>query len=259
MRLNGYDKPVCIIPADMIDFWLNRRRVSGEIMDGPGLDPAAHQAALAGLRRINRTSGTAAHLLAPLLKLAREEGLDHLTLLDVACGGGDVPIELAQRAHRAGVMVELILMDRSEAAVRMALEAARQAGVRCRGIVADVTDGPVVAGGGVDVVTNSLFLHHLADEEAVSAVLGRLDRMAGRGVLISDLQRSRPGWVAAWVGCRLLSRSPIVHHDGPASVRAAWTIREMRALAGRAGLGGAHIQRCHPLRMLITWACGRGR
>jgi 2-polyprenyl-3-methyl-5-hydroxy-6-metoxy-1,4-benzoquinol methylase len=237
----------------MIDFCMNRRRVSGEIMDAPGLDPAAHQAALAGLRRINRASGTAAHLLVPLLKLAREAGLDHLTLLDVACGGGDVPVELARRAQGAGVRVDLLLMDRSETAVRTAVEAGRRAGVACRGIVADVTDGPVLGSGGVDVVTNSLFLHHLAHGSGVSAVLGRLDRMAGLGVLISDLQRSRLGWVAAWIGCRLLSRSPIVHYDGPASVRAAWTIKEMRSLAEGAGVPSARIERCHPLRMLITW------
>ncbi len=40
----------------------------------------------------------------------------------------------------------------------------------------------------------------------------------------------------AWIGCHLLSRSPIVRHDGPVSVAGAYTIPEVRELAERAGL-----------------------
>jgi 2-polyprenyl-3-methyl-5-hydroxy-6-metoxy-1,4-benzoquinol methylase len=236
----------------MLDMLLNRRRVIGEIMDSPGLEESAHRAALEGLRRINRVSHTAVHMLGPILAMARREGLGRLSLLDVACGGGDVPVEVARLAREAGVEVDLILMDRSETAVRAAVAAARRAGVACRGVVADLGSSPAMDGR-ADVVTNSLFLHHLHEAADVSDVLRRLGEMAGRLVVISDLRRSRVGWLAAWVGCRLLSRSPIVHYDGPASVRAAWTMGEMRGLAEGAGVASAHIERCHPLRMLITW------
>jgi hypothetical protein len=46
--------------------------------------------------------------------------------------------------------------------------------------------------------------------------------------------------VAAWTGCHLLSRSPIVHFDGPTSARAAWTRNELRTHAEHAGLVTAH-------------------
>ena len=70
---------------------------------------------------------------------------------------------------------------------------------------------------GYDVVTCSLFLHHLDETDAIG-LLRKMADSAGRLVLVNDLIRSRMGYVLAWAGCRLLSRSPIVRHDGPVSV-----------------------------------------
>ncbi len=61
------------------------------------------------------------------------------------------------------------------------------------------------------------------------------------------------GLAAAWLGCRLLSRSPIVHFDGPASVRAAWTIEELQSFAVAAQMDGAVVRACAPWRMLLVW------
>ena len=55
-----------------------------------------------------------------------------------------------------------------------------------------------------------------------------------RMVVISDLRRCRLGWLTAWAGSRILSRSGIVHHDAPVSVRAAWTVQELCGFAARA-------------------------
>jgi len=55
------------------------------------------------------------------------------------------------------------------------------------------------------------------------------------------------------VGCRLLSRSPIVHFDGPVSVQGAFRMDEALDLAARAGLDGATIRRSWPERFLLSW------
>jgi 2-polyprenyl-3-methyl-5-hydroxy-6-metoxy-1,4-benzoquinol methylase len=104
-----------------------------------------------------------------------------------------------------------------------------------------------------DVVTNSLFLHHVHQPEDVIGLLRNLCQMAKHMVVISDLRRSRFGLVAAWTACRALTRSHIVHHDGPASVRAAWTLNELQDFAAQAGMTGARIHRCPPWRMLLVW------
>ena len=76
---------------------------------------------------------------------------------------------------------------------------------------------------------------------------------ARRLVLVNDLRRTRFGFALAHLACRLLTRSPIVHHDGPLSVRAAFTSEEALELALEAGLAGAMISHHWPQRFLLSW------
>jgi SAM-dependent methyltransferase len=220
-------------------------------MDQPGLDVRAHERALRGLGRINRVSRSAAILWPPIAPLARGSVDDSIRVFDLACGGGDVAIALARRAAANGLKVRIEGCDRSEVAVRIANQAAEKAGVPVRFLRLDALKAPIPEG--FDVLACSLFLHHLEDGEAVTL----LEKMAGaarRLVLVNDLLRSRLGYVLAWTGCRLLSRSPIVHHDGPSSVRAAFTLGEVHELARRGGLEGASLT-CHwPRRFLLRWS-----
>jgi 2-polyprenyl-3-methyl-5-hydroxy-6-metoxy-1,4-benzoquinol methylase len=235
----------------MLHVLTNRRSVTDEIMDSPDVDELAHLQALEGLRRINRVSRTAGRMLQPILEFTRRSGLKRISILDVACGGGDVPIGLALEAQNHGLHVDLTLLDRSGTAIRQAATAAAQAGIQCRCIQTDaLAESPSVK---ADVVTSSLFLHHVHQPRDVIEFLRRLSSVAERLLVISDLRRSRWGLAAAWAACRALSRSRIVHHDGPASVRAAWTVQEMSSFAQQAGLTGARIRRCAPWRMLLVW------
>src|SRR5262249_61298949 len=79
----------------------------------------------------------------------------------------------------------------------------------------DVLREPLPAG--YDAVVCSLFLHHLSAEQAVG-LLRRMAAAAGRLVLVNDLARGRAGYLLAYLGTRLLTRSPGVHFDGPRSV-----------------------------------------
>ncbi len=219
-------------------------------MDAPDLPQTEHLQALAGLRRINRVSRTTGTMVRPLLAFAKRQRLKRVRLLDVASGGGDVPIAIALEAKRAKLIVELTLFDRSAVALDHAREQARRIGMDVQTIVGDAADG--LPKDAYDAVTCSLFLHHLTQQD-VTATLRNIKSVAACVVLISDLRRARLGLVAAHVGCRLLSRSDIVHFDGPASVRAAWTIAEMGTMADEAELTGATITRHWPWRMLLEW------
>ena len=66
-----------------------------EVMDQPGLDPAEHDRALQGLRRINRISRCVPGLFHHVETLAGESPATQLSVLQLACGGGDTAIELA--------------------------------------------------------------------------------------------------------------------------------------------------------------------
>ena len=65
----------------------------------------------------------------------------------------------------------------------------------------------------------------------------QLRRVARMGVIVNDLVRSWHGYVGAWLVGHLLTRNPLTRHDGPLSVRRAYTRAEMEQLARDAGLG----------------------
>ncbi len=229
---------------------LSVRRLQPELMDAPDVEERAHRHALAGLGRINRLSLSSGILWPSLREYARARHPRPLRVLDLASGGGDVLCGLARRARRAGLELETYGLDRSSVAVDIARATARRRGVEACFEVGDVLDGKWPER--IDVVMCSLFLHHL-EEPNVIRLLERMKDAATVAVLANDLLRSRVGYWLAWWGCRALTRSTIVHVDGPRSVEGAFTLAESRALADRAGLTGARLTRHWPERFLLRW------
>jgi SAM-dependent methyltransferase len=226
------------------------RRRQPEIMDEPGLDAARHVAALRALARINALSAGTAVVWGHLLGVAKEVGDRPVRVLDVASGGGDALLRLWRRGRRAGVRLELCGVDVSPTALAHAGAGAQAAGADIAFRQLDVLRDELP--GGHDVIVSSLFLHHLHEGDAVT-LLAKMRAAAERLVLVDDLVRSRLGYVAACVGTRLLTRSGVVHVDGPRSVAGAFTACEAQALAERAGLHGASVRRHWPWRYLLAW------
>lgn len=246
-------------PCPAMPIPLARRQRLPELMDQPGLDPAEHERALAGLRRINAISRCSASLFAPIRELASGRSGQPLRVLDLACGGGDTAIDLALMARRHGMELGVEGCDLNPEAVTIASANASRRGAPVRFFQADALadpwpEGPGAANpGGYDVVLCSLFLHHLDDGDA-ERLLALMARRARLLVLVNDLIRSPLGYGLAWAGTRLLSRSAVVHTDGPLSVRGAFRLAEVAAMAERAGLAGADLRRCWPERYLLCWS-----
>jgi 2-polyprenyl-3-methyl-5-hydroxy-6-metoxy-1,4-benzoquinol methylase len=233
-------------------FPLQDRRSIPELMDAPDVDPPEHRRALAGLRRINRVSGIIPSIARPLLAHVRRTGKREFQLLDIACGGGDVPVGVAAFMRTRGITLLLTLSDKSDTAIGQAVALARSHNIPAVGIPGEAPD--TLPQGAFDIVTNTLFLHHLSANQVTQTLAAMKTRLAPGGILvISDLRRSLAGYLIAWLGTRALSRSRIVHYDGPISVQAAWTIPEMREMAKLAGLTGAAIRRAWPWRMQLIW------
>lgn len=233
---------------------LARRHLQPEIMDQPDLDVGRHDQALTGLARINRLSRSADILWPPIRRLARELGERPLTLLDVATGAGDLPIALWRKARRAGLELQIAGCDISERAVEHARRRAKRAGVPVHYFQRDALADELADGATRhwDVVVSSLFLHHLPEGQAV-ALLRRMSAAAERLVLINDLRRCPAGYWLAYIGARVLSRSDVVHVDGPRSVEGAFTLDEAVSLCRQAGLANIEAKRRWPCRYLITW------
>jgi 2-polyprenyl-3-methyl-5-hydroxy-6-metoxy-1,4-benzoquinol methylase len=228
-----------------------QRRRQPEIMDQPGMEGPRHTAALRGLERINAWSGSARILWSGLKALAVSLSGRPIRVLDVATGAGDVPIRLWHKARRAGYTMSIAGCDASLSAVAYARKRAVAKAADVHFFEWNALTGDLPEG--YDAIISSLFLHHL-DETTARAFLERIARAAGRLVLVNDLERSLSGWVLAYLGTRVLSRSPIVHTDGLRSVEGAFTVAEARHLADHAHLDGATVVRRWPCRFLLTWS-----
>ena len=228
---------------------MQQRELIGELMDDPSLAEAEHRRALLGLRRINAVSRTAPTLFHQLVALFANEPSRPRRVLDVACGDGDNTLRLAQLASARGLPWEVSGCDLSERSVQFANELSEQRGIEARFFQADALNGLETRA--YDAVVNSLFLHHLTDQ----AIVRFLQSCSGAAhVVISDLRRSRLAYAVTCVGVRVLSRSRVVHVDGPLSVRAALTCAELRGLLDQAGMTRATVRKTRPMRQTVVWS-----
>ncbi|MGO9108850.1 MAG: methyltransferase domain-containing protein [Thermoguttaceae bacterium] len=221
-----------------------------ELMDQPDLEPDLHRQALQGLATLNLLSRSVGIVWPRIFRLARQLGRP-VRILDVATGGGDVPLGIWRRAQKSRVQVDILGIDISLCALEVAeVRAARtEAAVRFAQLDALCDELP----GDHDIVICSLFLHHL-DERDATALLGRMAAVARHIVLVNDLVRSPAGLTLVAAASRLFTRSPVVWTDASRSVRAAFTVCELRELARWAGMRDIRLTRHWFCRMLLEWS-----
>ena len=215
-------------------------------MDDPAVDPKLHRDALKKLAQLNRLAGCASTLAAELACLSGP-----LRVLDLATGAGDLPCRLMQIAQRDDRPWRIDGADISPTSIEYARGQAAKLPEASRPnfMILDVLRDPLPKG--YDVLTCSLFLHHLSVEDALK-LLARMRAAAKRAVIVHDLLRSPAAMRLTWLVTRLLSRNPLILADGPASIAAAFTLDEVRHLAQRAGLDAAEVSARWPYRWMCT-------
>jgi ubiquinone/menaquinone biosynthesis C-methylase UbiE len=213
---------------------VERLNDTAELLDGPLDDQAALVANLRDLRRINRHLGGIDVSAAAIEALAAHR--DELTMIDVGTGGADIPIGLIDRARARGRRLRVVGVD-SRPEVLAAAVLANPAITATDGLELHVGDGRSLRypDRSFDVAHASMVIHHLDPDAAIGA-LREMGRVARLGVVINDLQRSRLGWIGAWLIGHLLTRNRLTRHDGPLSVRRAYRSSEMIDMLRAAGL-----------------------
>ncbi len=220
-----------------------------ERMDDPGLPERDHVEALKGLARLNRISGVSRVLFRRLKRYAVRLDDRPLRVLDVASGGGDVAVAWAEWAKASGLRLRLTTVDISEVAIETTSRLARERGVEVTAIRRDcVRDGLPL---GFDVVTCSLFIHHLDDYQVIK-LLQSMRASAEIAALVCDLERSRTNLFLVAAAARMVTRSPVVHDDAAASVRGAYTRGEFAVLAERALAHPVDVRPLFPCRFLAS-------
>ncbi len=163
-----------------------------------------------------------------------------LRLLDVASGSGWLIEALSAGSPGAWRGARAVALDAGAVALRRA-RLGRFGEDRVAACRADARRLPFRSRS-FDVAVCTGFLHHLEAPE-LAPFLGELDRVCRVGWWAEDLLRSRFLWLCALVGARLASRNPLTRHDGPLSVRRAYTLAELRRAAGASGVAGVRVER----------------
>ncbi|MCW8088382.1 methyltransferase domain-containing protein [Sabulicella glaciei] len=207
---------------------MSLRSREAELMDGEALSYAEFRDCLHQLDAINGLSLGHRPTLRWLARLAGERR--SLSVLDLGSGGGDMLRRIAAWAARRGIEAHLVGLDLNPMAARAAAEATPP-GLPIQWVTADaMTWTPPER---PDAVISALFAHHLEDE-AIIALLRRMQSMARLGWFVNDLHRH---WLPEHF-LRLAFRWPgvnrLVRHDGPVSVRRALTRPEWQSLLDRA-------------------------
>lgn len=218
-----------------------KRLATPELLDTDSGTAAEVAASLGDLRRINRWFGGVATTEDMVERVAQETKKSALSLLEVAAGSGYVPETARQRLQQRGLDLQVTVLDRVPSHLS--------------------TGHPAVTGDALalpfrdasfDLLSCSLFAHHLSPEELVRFVDEAL-RVCRWAVLINDLVRHALHMSLVYAGMPLY-RSRITRHDAPASVRQAYTPTEMRTLLAQSSAARVEIHRHYLFRMgVIAW------
>ncbi len=213
-----------------------KRILTPERLDGRRPDPLLLRQSLADLAWMNRYLGVAGGMTQQLGRMVGGK-VHRLRILDVGAGGGDILVALARWCRRRAIEFQGVAVDRGRETSRLARATTGETGEshRIRVVCGDALRLPF-ADRSYDVTVCSTFLHHLEPDQVIQT-LGEMARVSAVGFVVSDLRRGPLGYLASLgLAFTVWARHSYTRHDGPASMRAAFTLQEARELADRAGL-----------------------
>jgi hypothetical protein len=210
-------------------------RVEGvlELLDRP-VAPADRIASLADIDRLNGWFGGYALTLREIRRVAATvDAGDAFVAVDVGGGAAGFATRLVDWARSARRAIRVIVVERDTQTLALArLVCAAYPEIRL--VAADAAALPIRQSA-ADIVTSALTLHHLEPDAAVAS-LREMAAAARRAVVVNDLLRARLALGLVWLVTRLFRCHAISRHDGPLSVRRAYSAAEVGALARKAGI-----------------------
>ncbi|MGC1783452.1 MAG: methyltransferase domain-containing protein [Acidobacteriaceae bacterium] len=223
-----------------------------ELLDCDGWSKEQVTCALGAIRRVNLFyGGDRMHkrLFRRVVSQIRPTNLD---ILEVASARGEVVRATACALRKLGVSARISLLDRSGQHLPDSADWPADLAAPTL-LVGDALAIPL-PDRSVDVVSCCLFLHHLSAEQA-RAFLREALRVCRVAVLVNDVERTRTNYLCSLM-YRLMDPSELSRHDGPTSVRQAYTHKEVEEMLKETGCR-FELQRGYLFRLgAIAWKDG---
>jgi 2-polyprenyl-3-methyl-5-hydroxy-6-metoxy-1,4-benzoquinol methylase len=216
-----------------------------ELMDRPQPVSSELEKDLRNLRQLNRFFGSH-RLILHFLQLWIKPG-DHVRIVDLATGSGDIPRLIVNYAQKIGAKIEVDALDRQSATLAIARELTGNY-PEISYLDANILEWQPAER--YDIVLCSLALHHFSDEDAVR-LLRRCREFSQKFVLVSDLQRGLLATIGVYLLTALIFREPMTRYDGRLSAARAFSFAEVDDLARRAGWQNFQHKKFHLARQAI--------
>jgi SAM-dependent methyltransferase len=224
-----------------------KRSLQDELLDSPNVPARLLVQNLRELDFLNRKTGAHRVSMEGIKKLMHDKDrIYHIA--DLGCGSGDWLRYMAVWARKNGYKVKLTGVDKNKDAIRYLIESS-ESFPEIESFTGDYRK--FLHHSEVDIFHCALFCHHLDDEELIE-LLGRMNKTAGTGFVINDLQRSRLAYYGAKLFTKLFRGSPLSKHDGPVSVLRGFKKKELETLLAEAGVTSYRIYSRPFFRFLVV-------
>jgi 2-polyprenyl-3-methyl-5-hydroxy-6-metoxy-1,4-benzoquinol methylase len=199
-----------------------------ELMDRPQPVSSELERDLHNLRQLNRLFGSYGLVSRFLRRWIKPGG--RVRIVDLATGSGDIPRLVVDYTRRAKAEVRVDAIDQQSATLEIAksLSVDYPEILFCEGNILEWQAEPY------DIVLCSLALHHFSEDDAVR-LLQRCRELSRGFVLVSDLRRGLLASIGVYLLTALIFREPMTRNDARVSAARAFSFRELRELAQRAG------------------------
>lgn len=224
--------------------WILRRRETrlSEWMDQPDCDPVRLERTYRNFRLINRLISRWQWVWRTHIRPVLEPGRTN-TLLDIGFGGGDLPLQMMNWAHRDGYRLAITGVETDPRAVDYTRRNAPH-GDSMRFLHAPAEE-LVHQGQQFDIVVSNHMLHHLDDDE-LPHMLQTARQLSRRLVLFNDIERSDAAWLLFHLTWPMFPGSYNTP-DGLVSIRRSFTAGELAHLAPTTW----QVERLLPWRLLL--------
>jgi 2-polyprenyl-3-methyl-5-hydroxy-6-metoxy-1,4-benzoquinol methylase len=227
----------------------SNRSYQSELLDTPDIPENLLFQNLRELDLINRTLGGHSITLSGIKQLLTDKSKTY-HIIDIGCGGGDAMKEIAKWARINGFKVRLTGVDMNPDCISYMKNFCVDFS-EIHGIVSDYRDY-LKADKSVDIIHCSLFCHHLKDEELIE-LFDYMNKYAGIGFVINDLQRHWFAYYSIKYITRLFNGSALVKNDAPLSVLRGFKRSELNQLFEKANVKNVNIGWKWAFRYLITF------